>query len=278
MKISAPKTLRPGSKYLLIAACVPALLMSSACDYYYGPHYFPTGYTYENEDYTTPPSANPVFKRRLFVEKCGHSGPCVASAASASDMMAPADFGTPNMPATAGDWNYAAVDLVNRMISGFGQPTEAIYVRKAAAGSVPEGDFENALRQALANKGATLAKEKGESPFMLDYAISPVELSDSTRQMLTVKLMNNGKAVSEVSGLYKVGNVAGSPGVMPLSIAPHPVAPASMQDDGMTPPPVADAPAPMPTPMSAPAEASSAPQSIAPASPVQTSGESHMND
>jgi hypothetical protein len=163
-------------------------------------------------------------------------------------MVAADDLGAGNAPAIAGDWNYAAVDLVNRMVAGFGQPTEAIFLRRAAPGVVSEGDFYNALRQALTNKGITLAHEAGESPFLMDYTVSAVELSDASRQMLTVKLLNHGASVSEVSGLYKVEAAQATPGlpILPMSspasidnnaaAAPTPL--RSDAHDGMTPPPL----------------------------------------
>jgi hypothetical protein len=243
------------NKRLAVLAAATPLLMTAACSYDYGPRLFPVGYGYDNADYHVPPSAKPIFKRRLFVEKCTHGGVCAQPVASNSDMMvASADLGAGNAPAIAGDWNYAAVDLVNRMVAGFGQPNEPIFLRRAAPGVVSEGDFYNALRQALTNKGVTLAHEAGESPFLMDYTISPVELSDASRQMLTVKLMSHGASVSEVSGLYKVEAAQATPGmpILPMSspasvgnnagAAPMQLRsvgePRADANDGMTPPPL----------------------------------------
>jgi hypothetical protein len=102
-----------------------------------------------------------------------------------------------------------------------------VFVRRPAPGSASEGDFANALRQALVNRGMTLAAAPGESPFHIDYTIA-APLGGGARQMLTVKLADHGKPVNEVSGLYKVdadaspGMPVAMPASLPAAAAPSP--------------------------------------------------------
>jgi hypothetical protein len=258
----------------VLAAALPLLL--AGCSYHYGAHAVPTGYGYQNEDYKVPPSATPVFKRRLFIEKCGHSGPCSQPVtASGSDMMVSPVAAAPAVPTEAGAWNAAASDLVNRLVAGSGQPSEAVFVRRPAPGSASEGDFANALRQALVNRGMTLAAAPGESPFQLDYTVA-APLGGSARQMLTVKLADHGKPVNEASGLYKVDADA-SPG-MPVALPPsRPAAAAPSPFDAgpgpSGPPPLLAPQAPdysaMPPATGGPA-ATEPPSLLAPSGPVLT--------
>src|SRR5690554_1255191 len=97
-----------------------APLMLAACHSDFGPYPMPTGYHYHDRLPPTPPGPEPVMKKikhmrtpesidRMAGTKCS---PCAAPAPSAAPM---ADPPAPVAAISAGEWDFAANDLVRRL-------------------------------------------------------------------------------------------------------------------------------------------------------------------
>ena len=223
-----------------------APLFLTACHSDFGPYPMPSGYTYLDRAYKAPPGPEPVFKKldhstapqsvKPGAENCPPETAMSTKANMTNDMAPPP---APGAVSSEGEWGYAASDLIRRLVDGFGQPTEAIYLTPGQ-GTAAEMNIEKALRSEMAARGFNVATAPGMGPYTLDYHVQKLGIGDGSRSMVTITLNNKGEKVTEESGIYTLGGVAmaappqammappdyhesegGSPGApVPLSPAP----------------------------------------------------------
>ncbi len=214
--------IRKISNLCFLVALGAPLLLTSACSAN-GPWPMPSGYAHHQYKYKAPPGPEPVFKKwESRLKKDGEAAPsgsmcataCAADSTPADSMPVESVNAQSTMPVTT--WQSAANELVSRMAVNFGKPTEAIFVRPAAAGN---SQLEQILRDALQAQGMSAAAGPGTSPFVLSYATQQV----SDRTMLTITLSGVAGMLDEESGMYNVdGTAAPAPAsaMMPASDAP----------------------------------------------------------
>lgn len=210
-----------------------APLMLAACHTDMGPYPMPTGYKYHGQTYKSPPGPEPVWKRIEHMndpapapkkEKCGECMDAASHSAAAPMMMDP---GAP----VGGSYSMAAHDLITRLVDGFGQPVDPVYLHPAQSSGSVEMNLERALRDAMMQRGFNLAPRAGAGPFTLHYAVSGLNVGDAGRQMVTVTLMGPEGTLAEESGIYALDGAAAMPApyveVAPdMSGGPMPITPA----------------------------------------------------
>lgn len=208
-----------------------APLMLAACHSDYGPFPMPSGYMHHDKEHKAPPGPEPVLKNIEHMKvphsvDDPHAHPHdhdhhAKHKAMMGDHHEPVQMAA-TMEMGAGmevdsSWNMAAHDLVGRLVDGFGQPTEPVYVRPADAASAAEMNLEKALRGALTQRGFNVAPAPGMGPYTLHYAASHLGVGDGTRMMITVSITGSEGALAEESGIYALGE----PSVMHQIPAPH---------------------------------------------------------
>jgi hypothetical protein len=110
-----------------------------------------------------------------------------------SDMPAPILTGPDS-------WDRAAKDLVSKLITDFGHPTEAIWLQADPSAS-DAANFDKALRAAMAMHQVHIAAVPGAGPYVLHYSVAP---SGPGRSMLMITLMSGPTKVAEENGMYDI--------------------------------------------------------------------------
>lgn len=200
-------------------------LLATACTNA-GPWPMPTGYTYEHGIYQAPPGPKPVFKKWEYshgmreeqplppgaVPISTHLEEVTTTTVTTTTDMVPAMPTEPvpaltisDMPApvlTGPDsWDRAAKDLVAKLITDFGHPTEAIWLQADGLASDAAVNFDKALRAAMAIHQMHVAPVPGTGPYILHYSVVP---TGPGRSLLTITLMAGPAKAAEESGMYDI--------------------------------------------------------------------------
>lgn len=243
------KSFKNLSKPLCLALMAAPLMLAACADN--GPWAMPSGYTYEHNEYQAPAGPKPVFKKWEFshgirqepaVPATGpqpmttqlddSTAPVVATPAPAltvSDSPAADAAGTDS-------WDHAAKDLVSRLISDFGHPTEAVWLQGEPNASEADVNFDKALRAALMEHQIHIAAIPGGGPYALHYMVTDV---GQGRSMLDISLMSGTTKAAEENGLYTIQTSSA-----PVMVAPAMTEPSANGAPQAMTPQAATAPAP----------------------------------
>jgi hypothetical protein len=238
------KSFKNFSSPLRIALLAAPLLITACADN--GPWAMPTGYTYEHNVYKAPPGPKPVYKKWEFSHGMRQEQPLPPGAEPMSthleDMTtttttvtavtpveASADIpGVAAVPAlTISDmpapmmtgpdsWDRAAKDLIAKLITDFGHPTEAIWLQADPSASDSAMNFDKALRAAMMMHQIHIAAAPGAGPYVLHYSVAP---SSPGRSMLMITLMAGPAKAAEESGMYDIPT--GVSAMAPQALAPQ---------------------------------------------------------
>lgn len=191
--------------------CATMLFALGACESHNGPWPMPTGYTYHQGQYKTPPGpeAEPVFK--VWDSKETAHQPVGTAVDTTMMETAPVPGAIAATPALSASHDMraldmAASDLVKRMIAQTGQPMESVYIEPGQNMA-----FEASLRNALQEHGVKLAPMQGTGPFTLRYIIG--NAVSYGQQNISISLMaSGGMPVGAADGMYALsGSGASTP-------------------------------------------------------------------
>jgi len=203
----------------IILLAIPFFL--TACHSDMGPFPMPSGYAHHDKQYKAAPGPEPIFKKIEHM-KMPQSIPSTHTDRQAPVAITQEPFTTTEpMSVTASDnsdWDYAANDLIRRLIDGFGQPTEPVYLQRADNASEKDMNIEQALHRTMTSHGINITPAPGLAAFTLDYEAHALEIGDGSRIMISVALTRKGTQLAGESGIYSLGD---TPPKIPAMVAPH---------------------------------------------------------
>jgi hypothetical protein len=203
------------------AALLAAPLLLAACTEN-GPWPMPTGYTYHHDQYKAPPGPKPVLKKWEYKHGLRPEPqpiPMSLETTTTTTVITAAPItgveSSATGPATVTTWQLASDELVARLISDFGRPTESVWLVGDGAGS-PE--FDRVLRRSLGASKIDIADTPGGGPFSLHYSVG--SSGDSAGHwLLTITLMSGPTRLESESGLYGFSDGVSAPSVATGSFA-----------------------------------------------------------
>ncbi|MDB5490741.1 MAG: putative lipoprotein [Micavibrio sp.] len=173
----------------------------------------PTGYTYHNQIYKSPPG--PEAPKPAKILKSGQDFMNMQGGGSGAGGMTPDGSGgytaSANMDAN-GHWDSAADDLVAMILRDLGKPMEKVFIPGA-------DDFVTALKASLVRHDIPVAVNPGDGPFVIEH--------DIAGPTATIHFFSNHDKILTESGHYPE---AGKTDTMaPVTSLPTPVtAPATV--------------------------------------------------
>ncbi len=201
-----------------------APLFLTACHSDFGPFPMPSGYAHHNKEHKAAPGPEPVLKKIEHKIETMHIPQSIETTNTNTKdnmMMAttqapiPVNIPAPMPPANS-SWDHAVHDLLTRLVDGFGQPVEPVYINPANPVSQTEMNLEKALRLTMMQKNFNVAPAPGMGPFTMRYTASNlVGIGDGSRMIVTLSLMAKDKKMAEESGIYELGHVVVSTQPMP---------------------------------------------------------------
>lgn len=212
----------------MIAFATASLSLAACSDL--GPTPMPSGYTYHSDTYKAPPGPEPIFRQwgmaydadsswipedmSTSIDDSAMTDHDRAAVEVTTPMVAPISQPAPSLHDKL-RWQDASRDLLSRLVSSFGQPAEAVYLKPGSGTADMMRHFSDALFVAMTEQGMTVAAQPGMGPFAMQYSAG--DIGTPGRVLLTLTLMSGGQIAAEESGIYTVSPIPSYSGYKPRS-------------------------------------------------------------